>query len=37
MDKWIIKKPKLDVESRNQHDPTTSNEPNYNISESEIN
>jgi len=29
MDKWIIKKPKLDVENRDQHDRDHNNETNY--------
>lgn len=33
MDKWIIKKPKLNVESRDQHDPNYNNEPNFKRSE----
>lgn len=31
MDKWIVKRPKLDVESRDQHDPHTNNQPNYKV------
>ncbi|KAL4097148.1 hypothetical protein QTP88_021972 [Uroleucon formosanum] len=30
---WIIKKPKLDVENRDQHDRDHNNEPNYKKSE----
>ncbi|VVC25450.1 HAT, C-terminal dimerisation domain [Cinara cedri] len=33
MDKWIIKKPKLDVESRDQHDTNYNNDPNFKRSE----
>lgn len=33
MDKWIIKKSKLDVENRDQHDCDHNNEPNYEKSE----
>ncbi|KAL5237546.1 hypothetical protein ACI65C_004956 [Semiaphis heraclei] len=33
MDKWIVKKPKLDVENRDQHDRDHNNEPNYEKSE----
>lgn len=33
MDKWIVKKPKLDVENRDQHDRDHNNEPKYEKSE----